>query len=124
VTLLKWLIGIGIFLLWMAWAGAFRLGDRDRGRLGPTLRLAGLLLGLLLFVLVLGLLSAVGQIPAGTRGVVLRFGAPTGRILPEGIYLITPLVESVVEMSVQTEAYEADAEAASNDLQVVHTKVT
>lgn len=125
MTVLKWLIGLGAFLLWMAWAGAFRLGDRDRdGRLGPTLRPAGLLIGLVLFVLVLGLLSAVGQIPAGTRGVVVRFGGPTGRILPEGIYLITPLVENVVEMSVQTEAYEADAEAASNDLQVVHTKVT
>lgn len=125
MTLLKWTIGLATFLLWMAWAGAFRLGDRDRsGRLGPTLRPAGLILGLLLFVVVLGLLSAVGQIPAGARGVVLRFGAPTGRILPEGIYLITPAVESVVEMSVQTEAYEADAEAASNDLQVVHTKVT
>lgn len=83
MTLLKWLIGIATFLLWMAWAGAFCLGDRDRnGRLGPTLRLAGCLIGLLLFVLVLGLLSAVGQIPAGTRGVVLRFGAPTTGILP------------------------------------------
>jgi len=125
VTVLKWLIGLGVFLVWMAWAGAFRLGNRDRdGRLGPTLRPAGLLIGLFLFVLVLGLLSAVGQIPAGARGVVVRFGGPTGRILSEGIYLITPLVENVVEMSVQTEAYEADATAASNDLQVVHTKVT
>ena len=124
LTLLKWVIGLSVLVLWVWWAGAGGVRrDRD-GRTLPTLRPAGLAVGFFLFVATLLLLAGVGQIPAGTRGVVLRFGAPTARILPEGIYLITPVVESVVQMSVQTEAYEADATAASNDLQVVHTKVT
>lgn len=124
LTLLKWVIGLSVLVLWVWWAGAGGVRrDRD-GRTLPTLRPAGLAVGFFLFVATLLLLAGVGQIPAGTRGVVLRFGAPTSRILPEGIYLITPGVESVVQMSVQTEAYEADATAASNDLQVVHTKVT
>ncbi len=36
MTLLKWIIGIAAFLLWMGWTGAFRLGHRDRAGLVHT----------------------------------------------------------------------------------------
>jgi len=70
------------------------------------------------------LIGGVGQIHAGHRGVVLRFGAVTGRVLNEGIYFITPVVESVVEMDVSVRALTTPAKAASRDLQDVNTTIT
>lgn len=117
--LLKLLIILGVAGL------AFRYAMRITPR-GLELRrgLTGGIVGAALVVTAILLTGSVGYITAGTRGVVLRFGAPTGRVLQEGIYIVTPLAESVRFMSVRTEAYEADAGAASFDLQVVHTKVT
>lgn len=73
-----------------------------------------------LFVVV----PAMGEIDAGQRGVVLRFGAVTGRIIEPGLYFLTPFVESVVVMDATIQAEAAKAEGASIDLQVVHTEVT
>lgn len=84
----------------------------------------GLAAGVAIFLLVIMLVGAIGQIPAGYRGVVLNFGAVTSRTLNEGIYMVTPLVNTVEMMDVQTHAYEAEAGAASKDMQNVHTKVT
>jgi regulator of protease activity HflC (stomatin/prohibitin superfamily) len=67
---------------------------------------------------------AVGTVEAGYRGVVLRFGAVTGEVLNEGIYMVVPLMESVEMMNVQVQAEVAKAEAASLDLQKVTTEVT
>lgn len=84
----------------------------------------GTLAGVALVILTLILQGGIGQVPAGYRGVVLNFGAVTHRTLNEGIYMVTPIAESVEMVDVQTHAYEADATAASKDLQDVHTKVT
>ncbi|MEI6310363.1 MAG: prohibitin family protein, partial [bacterium] len=46
------------------------------------------------------------------------------RILGEGIYLVTPFVDTVEQMNVQIMAYASEASAASKDLQEVATKVT
>ena len=62
-------------------------------------------------------------IPAGHRGVVIRFSAVTGRILNEGLQTKLPFLDSVVKMSVQTQKYEADATSASKDLQDVNTTI-
>jgi len=90
----------------------------------PKLRPLGLFFALVLLVVTTVLLGAVGQIPAGSRGVVLRFGAVTGRTLNEGIYLVTPFMEQVQRMSVQVEAFKANADAVSKDIQEAHTTVT
>jgi regulator of protease activity HflC (stomatin/prohibitin superfamily) len=63
-------------------------------------------------------------VDAGYRGVVLRFGAVTGRILEPGPHLITPFIETVRPISVQVQVEKVEAQAASHDLQVVHTQVT
>jgi len=91
------------------------------GRLLPTndLVLAGLLI---LAGLIVG--TSFGQVPAGYRGVVLRFGATTGEVKQPGLYVITPFIESVAQMNVQVQAYAVDAASASRDLQNVLTKVT
>lgn len=83
-----------------------------------------LLFGVLAIVALLLLFPSIGYVSSGYRGVVLRFGAVTGRILSEGIYVVSPLGESVHEMSVQVEADAKKASASSKDLQTVDTEVT
>lgn len=63
-------------------------------------------------------------VDSGYRGVVLRFGAVTGRTLDPGPHLITPFIETVRPISVQVQVEKVEAQAASHDLQVVHTQVT
>jgi prohibitin 2 len=83
---------------------------------------AGLAAAFLYVVLVV---PSIGTVPAGHRGVVLSFGAVTGRILESGIYVVNPFTgESVVMMNVQVVAGSVVAPAASRDLQDVAAKVT
>ena len=62
-------------------------------------------------------------VPAGHRGVVIRFSAVTGGILSEGLQTKLPFIDSVVKMSVQTQKYETDSSAITNDLQDVSTTI-
>ncbi|MFC1955127.1 prohibitin family protein [Chloroflexota bacterium] len=62
-------------------------------------------------------------VPAGHRGVVIRFSAVTGSILNEGLQVKLPFLDSVEKMSVQTEKYETGAASASRDLQDVNTTI-
>lgn len=61
-------------------------------------------------------------INAGERGVLMTFGKPTA-VLDEGINFRIPFVQSTAIMNVRTVKYEAQAEAASRDLQDVKTTV-
>ncbi len=70
--------------------------------------------------LILGMFTTI---PAGTRGVVIRFSAVTGRILEEGLQTKLPFLDSIVRMSVQTQKYEANSSAVTNDLQDVSTTI-
>jgi len=67
--------------------------------------------------------GSLTTIPAGHRGVVIRFSAVTGTILDEGLQVKLPFIESVVKMSVQTQKYETDSSAVTNDLQDVSTTI-
>jgi len=62
-------------------------------------------------------------IEAGSRGVILTFGAPSMVPVQEGIHIKAPFVQRAVSLSVQTQKYEADATAASKDLQVVSARI-
>jgi regulator of protease activity HflC (stomatin/prohibitin superfamily) len=80
-------------------------------------------------VIVLGfivaiLFSSIGIVPAGYKGVLLRFGAVTGHVKGEGLYYKIPFVEQVVLMSTQIQKYTSQTTASSKDLQVVTTEVT
>ena len=71
------------------------------------------------------LLEMFGTVPAGFRGVVLRFGGPTGEVKMPGLYVVTPFLTHVALVNVQIQAYHAETvEAASHDLQDVHSSVT
>ncbi|MCH2695262.1 MAG: prohibitin family protein [Acidobacteriia bacterium] len=83
------------------------------------------LLGVVVVIVVLSVLGgSFGTVGAGERGVLLRFGAVTGKILDEGLYLKVPFMEDVVLMSTQIMKYTAPATSSSQDLQVVSTEVT
>jgi len=83
------------------------------------------LIGVVVVIVVLSVLGgSFGTVGAGERGVLLRFGAVTGKILDEGLYLKVPFMEDVVLMSTQIMKYTAPATSSSQDLQVVSTEVT
>lgn len=92
-------------------------------RHGPArtnaIRLAVAIIALLL----LFFLSPFGTIAAGERGVHLRFTAVTGKVFGEGLYFLIPLIESVQTMDVKVQKYEMQSNAASKDLQTVHSVV-
>jgi len=75
-----------------------------------------------LLIAVGGIGSGIAIVPAGYRGVLLRFGAVQG-VLSEGIHLVVPEVNSVELLEVRTQKEEAQSAAASKDLQTVTTTV-
>lgn len=94
-------------------------GDKD-----VTIRRKSLFSGLFALVLAVVLLSGVGTVPSGYRGIVLRWGAVSGRTVEPGIYLIRPVSDSIEFMDVQIHADSTKATSASHDLQNVTTEVT
>lgn len=106
---------LGFFLLALSFLvpAALKSSGHATGPLPAVGRVVGLLL-------VIGglLMACVTIIPAGHRGVLLRFGAVAG-VLGEGIHLVVPSVNTVEVMEVRTQKEQAQASAASKDLQTV-----
>ncbi len=75
------------------------------------------------FVILLILLSAFGTVGAGERGIKLRFNALTGKVYGEGLYFVIPFIERVVIIDIKVQKEEADAQAASKDLQTVTSRI-
>lgn len=118
ITMLSFLAAVAIVFKSL---GMHRDKDGD-----PALKVNGfgIALGILVLVAGLGIAPSFGQVPAGTRGVVLRFGATTGDTKEPGLYFVTPFIERVQLMDVQIHAHKAAAMAASRDMQDVSTEVT
>jgi regulator of protease activity HflC (stomatin/prohibitin superfamily) len=74
-------------------------------------------------VIVIIMSESVVIVQAGHRGVVLYLGAVENRVLGEGVHFIIPFVEQVIQLEVRTLKYQAEATAASNDLQQVQTVI-
>jgi len=91
-------------------------GFNTGGWLKKLLIVAGVLVALLI-------LAPVAIVPNGHRGVLLTFGRAADEALGEGIHFRLPLVQSVYKMPVMIERSETESEAASSDLQRVHTTV-
>ncbi|MFC2014983.1 prohibitin family protein [Chloroflexota bacterium] len=91
----------------------------------PNPRLVGNFASIIGIVIIAAslVLGSFTTIPAGSRGVVIRFSAVTGSILGEGLRTKLPFIDSVVVMSVQTQKYEANSSAVTNDLQDVSTTI-
>ncbi|MBM4203208.1 MAG: prohibitin family protein [Gammaproteobacteria bacterium] len=81
-----------------------------------------IIIGIVVLV-VLALFSPFTQIPAGHRGVVTTFGKVKEEVLGEGLHFIVPFVNAVHKIDVRLQKAEGDGEAASKDLQTIHTRV-
>ena len=102
------------------------VSQTNKGSQGdPKARLTGRMGSIIGVVLIVASIIAgvFTTVPAGHRGVVIRFSAVTGSILDEGLQTKLPFIDSVVKMSVQTQKYEADSLAVTNDLQDVSTTI-
>jgi prohibitin 2 len=75
-----------------------------------------------IFIIII-LAESVVIIQAGHRGVVLYLGAVENRVLGEGMHFIIPFAEQVIQLEVRTLKYQAEASAASNDLQEVQSVI-
>lgn len=78
--------------------------------------------GALVALFLLFAVTPFTQVDAGERGVVTRVGA-YNRTLEPGIHWMTPFVESVTKFDVRTLKEQAEASAASKDLQTVNATV-
>jgi regulator of protease activity HflC (stomatin/prohibitin superfamily) len=79
------------------------------------------LLQVAVVILVLWALAPYGIVPAGTRGVLTTFGRPADDVLDEGIHFRWPLAQAIHLLEIRVQKSEGDA--ASKDLQAVHTRV-
>jgi regulator of protease activity HflC (stomatin/prohibitin superfamily) len=84
-------------------------------------RIAAVVIPLIIIIFVM--IQSVVIVEAGHRGVILYLGAVENRVLPEGVHFIIPFVEKVIQMEVRTQKFQAEASAASNDLQEVQTVI-
>ncbi|HXO87828.1 MAG TPA: prohibitin family protein [Candidatus Acidoferrales bacterium] len=109
-----------LFALWRSFAVSLSVHDGRKVDFSISRGLPFLLVAVLIFIFWLSFTT----VDAGYRGVVLRFGALTGRTLEPGPHLIIPVFETVKPISVQVQVEKLDSQAASHDLQVVHTQVT
>ncbi|HEX8784753.1 MAG TPA: prohibitin family protein [Telluria sp.] len=68
-------------------------------------------------------LAPFGTVPAGYRGVMTTFGSPSSEVLSEGIHFRVPLAQKLNLVNVSIQKGEGDGDAASRDLQTVHTRI-
>jgi prohibitin 2 len=100
-----------------------------RGAPKPSRTIAGanklkILAAIVTFIVIAIIISeSVVIVQAGHRGVVLYVGAVEKRVLGEGLHFIIPFAEQVIQLEVRTLKFQADASAASNDLQEVATVI-
>ncbi|HVE36796.1 MAG TPA: prohibitin family protein [Nitrososphaeraceae archaeon] len=85
------------------------------------LRIAAVVITVIIIIVVA--FESIAIVEAGHRGVVLYLGAVEDRILEEGVHFVTPFVVQVVQMEVRTQKFQAEATAASNDLQEVQSVI-
>lgn len=79
-------------------------------------------LSVLAVILLLTIFRFWAIVPAGHVGVLLQFGAVKGS-LDEGFHFRLPVIQKVALVDVRVQKAEADAAAASRDLQTVTSKI-
>ncbi len=105
---------LAVFALYATRRGAARYGISGRG------------VSLAVVVLAIAWLwpQGLGRVQPGATGIVLRFGAPDGRIAGEGLYYVVPLVDRVVQMNTQINTLLVDrAQGVSADLEPVYANL-
>lgn len=74
-------------------------------------------------LMALSMLSPIVIISAGERGVMTTFGKPDEIVHQPGIHFRVPLAQTMHLMDVRIQKGEGEGDAASKDLQSVHTRI-
>lgn len=77
-------------------------------------------------LVVIGLIFLLGGwtvVKTGQVGIVTHFGAVSGKVLDPGFHLKLPIFTTIKKIDVQTNKEQADASAASKDLQTVNATI-
>lgn len=74
-------------------------------------------------IILLWSLAPFATVPAGYRGVITSFGAPSAEVHAEGIHFLVPIRDSMNLVQVSTQRADIKGDAASKDLQSVHMEV-
>ncbi|OIO17548.1 HflC protein [Candidatus Kuenenbacteria bacterium CG11_big_fil_rev_8_21_14_0_20_37_9] len=69
------------------------------------------------------ILNPFVKISAGERGVILNWGAVSDSIMDEGLHLIVPIMQKIVQLDVKTEKHEVQVLTYSKDIQTVDATV-
>ena len=91
--------------------------DPQRGRVvdvqgGSAVRILGL--GVVGFIVVIALFSAVTRVDSGAVGVLTLFGKVTGEVLPEGLHVVSPF-KTNHELSIRTQEIKETASVPSSE---------
>jgi len=82
-----------------------------------------LAVGLAVVLVLLWVLAPVAIVPTGFRGVMTTFGKADDESFDPGIHLMTPVISTMHLMDTRIQKGEAEGDAASKDLQQVHTRI-
>lgn len=77
----------------------------------------------IVLLVAISLFMSFGTVGAGQRGVLLQFGAVTGRVFNEGLYIKIPFIQSVKKLDVRIQKEQTEANASSKDLQTVNSTI-
>ena len=116
------LLVLGIIVLFF---GLYTSQTNKGSQADPKARLAGKMgsiIGVVLIIVSI-LAGAFTTIPAGHRGVVIRFSVVTGTTLGEGLRTKLLFIDSVVKMEIRTQKYETQSSAITKALQDVSTTI-
>jgi prohibitin 2 len=78
---------------------------------------------IVLLLILLPIVAPFATVPAGSRGVITTFGKPSEEVYSEGIHFRWPIAQTMNLVTVAIQKGEGDGDAASRDLQTVHTKI-
>lgn len=84
---------------------------------------ARLAFGLVAAVIILPIAAPFAIVPSGHRGVMTTFGKITEQVFGEGLHFRIPIAQTMHLMEVRVQKGEGQGDAASKDLQSVHTSV-
>src|SRR5574339_396443 len=77
----------------------------------------------IIVIVAIWLLAPFAVVPAGHRGVLTTFGKVDDEVYVDGLHFRWPIAQKMHLLDVRIQKGEGDGEAASRDLQQVHTTV-
>jgi len=92
-----------------------------KGKKNPAPRIIGW--AALAIAVIIVLFNSLVVVDYGHVGIRKTLGKMSSETLGEGLHLKVPFIQTIIPVNVQVTKSEADAAAASRDLQITHTKI-